>query len=753
MNSKHRFAAAVVTVLLASLPAAAQLFPSAKSANCRVGEPPAGQTVASFYQWVGQHFDLVPNCSQPQNVSLLRQANPGIKVFRYSFVNGLYEHFNDSTGPGNHYWGSFYDSFNYCARNGLKWEDWFLHYGNDIAVNPSGQKAANARLDQLRYVLAYSGGAYSDRRDQAYNTTAADVPFGRAVGDILYVGHPTIYAEINFNLYSPASGWAGVWEYWNGSGWAPLPVTDGTQAMSRSGKVSWWPVPSGWRQTTISGEGIAYWVRLRTTSAGSAAPVATTIRGEQFVQDYYDSTGTWKGILIPGWDPANDTNGDGIRDTDADPGATARFRWQARVVEMAPGTGVMYGTNLGNSTYRQWIIDHDLADDPSPWDGAMYDVVDGKWMYLGNPIGPVSLVEYPGDSSAQTDAWAQGIAAYLSYADTQYHPLGKLVGGNTSAGFRTDIDATLDFALRENWWNSNFSNWYFENRPGGFFDPTAFWRQAQTSGKLQLLQVQMLLKNSLGDYATVWNRDKLFALSTFYLGQNPATDYFNAWWGYYYGPNLAFYYVPAIEVDIGQPAPPPSAATTWIQGAYLFATGTDTTVADGLSKYRVYARNYTKGLVLVKPRSDRVTSVGTVGGLGDNTATTHQLPGLYYPVNADGTLGALTSQITLRNTEGAILVKANSSSLQLSTRADVQTAKPGQTINYSVTYTNSSGSAVYYAVVNVPIDSNLSFVAGSCRLNGVQISPDPIVSGKLAVSVGTVAAGATGTVTFQATVK
>src|SRR5207237_1437076 len=46
-------------------------------------------------------------------------------------------------------------------------------------------------------------------------------------------------------------------------------------------------------------------------------------------------------------------------------------------------------------------------------------------------------------------------------------------------------------------------------------------------------------------------------------------------------------------------------------------------------------------------------------GTSDNaTATTHDLGGAYRPLQADGTLGAAVTRITLRNGEGAILVKA-----------------------------------------------------------------------------------------------
>jgi hypothetical protein len=46
------------------------------------------------------------------------------------------------------------------------------------------------------------------------------------------------------------------------------------------------------------------------------------------------------------------------------------------------------------------------------------------------------------------------------------------------------------------------------------------------------------------------------------------------------------------------------------------------------------------------------------GSLSANTATTHQLNGTYRALQADGTLGPQITSITLRNGEGAILIKA-----------------------------------------------------------------------------------------------
>jgi len=84
------------------------------------------------------------------------------------------------------------------------------------------------------------------------------------------------------------------------------------------------------------------------------------------------------------------------------------------------------------------------------------------------------------------------------------------------------------------------------------------------------------------------------------------------------------------------------------------ATGTawfdDVRLLEGVAVRRqVFARRYTKGLVVVKPY------VG--GSFGDDTATVHKLPGAFRPLSADGTVGDPVREVVLRNAEAAVLLK------------------------------------------------------------------------------------------------
>jgi hypothetical protein len=98
----------------------------------------------------------------------------------------------------------------------------------------------------------------------------------------------------------------------------------------------------------------------------------------------------------------------------------------------------------------------------------------------------------------------------------------------------------------------------------------------------------------------------------------------------------------AITYDVGRP----------LGDSSVFAQGTDP--ANRSLIYKVFQRRYQNALVLYKPLS---YIKGTTGTTADNTATTHNLDGYYRPLRNDGTLGSAVNQITLRNGEGAILVK------------------------------------------------------------------------------------------------
>ena len=71
-----------------------------------------------------------------------------------------------------------------------------------------------------------------------------------------------------------------IWEYWDGSAWKSLAVSDGSNRFSQTRSVLTWTVPSDWRPTTPehntlkpSDTKLYYYIRARTTDTSFTAPL------------------------------------------------------------------------------------------------------------------------------------------------------------------------------------------------------------------------------------------------------------------------------------------------------------------------------------------------------------------------------------------------------------------------------------------------------------------------------------------------
>jgi hypothetical protein len=138
-------------------------------------------------------------------------------------------------------------------------------------------------------------------------------------------------------------------------------------------------------------------------------------------------------------------------------------------------------------------------------------------------------------------------------------------------------------------------------------------------------------------------RTQLATLAYYYLLADPVSTFLDFYGGHEPSTSWSRHWAPAAAYDVGQP----------LDAWSVFATGSDP--ADATLTYRVYARSYSNALVLYKPLS---YGGGNAGSLNDTTATTHALNGSYRLLQADGTLGRSVTSVTLRNGEGAILIKA-----------------------------------------------------------------------------------------------
>ncbi len=339
-----------------------------------------------------------------------------------------------------------------------------------------------------------------------------------------------------------------------------------------------------------------------------------------------NANGTGRGT-IPAFDYAADTNQDGyLNDAEyanRQPGKDARFIYESRAFYPAYGQN-RFATNVADVHFQQWAADYTyrfLQANPGA-DGVFVD----------NSLSKISLD--PNAIAESLTNYAANYANLVAGINQKIAP--KWVLANVAGGGLA-VDALAQHGVS-----------YLEEaviRPmaasySQFEDVAANLKRrlALSDGK----SYAILDSLAQGDTALT-PRWQIGTLAYYYLLADPNQTALmfnggnepNTGWSRHWSPAAAF--------DVGQP-----------QGDWsVFAAGKDP--SNLAMTYKVYERQYSNALILYKPLS---YNLGRAGTSAENTATTHYLGGTYRPLNADGTLGAAITRITLRNGEGAILVKA-----------------------------------------------------------------------------------------------
>lgn len=565
-----------------------------------------------------QSVDLViPNTRYLSDIDAAAPATPKLV---YSNISNLYLDL-------------LTDWLSYADRVGLSRENAFYHVARPtpfVGDSPSSQPVT--WLWNVERGPAAGVGAFSKLTSPAHSLAAGDVPLG-GTGEALYLGYPERFRELNVDLYrAPSVNWSGALEYptrvdvhGRPVGWKALPSpTDATRGFRTSGRLTFDP-PADWRPAVLPGsDARLYYVRIRTTAAGSGeAPILSTILG----RDYVGANGS-PGGTIPAFDKTADLNHDGYL-SDAEyarrrSGFDARFVYESRL--FYPYYGQMrFVTNPSGRGVAAWAASYHrrlLAAQPAA-DGVFMDNSAGK-----APTAGVGLVEstasYSSDYAAVLGAINRGIAPAWVVANTSG-------GGADADRVVRQVRGTIEeFALRplsHNWSQFRDTADLVARRlalthPGGY-----------------------LILDTLSNGGSPTDpRTRIAALAYYYLLADPDATFLMTWGGEEPASAWSRHWFDAIAFDVGRPR------GTWSE----FATGADP--ADGALNYHVYEREYGNALVLYKPLS-YAAGKGS-GGTGDSTATTHGLPGTFRPLQSDGTLGAPTQSVTLRNGEGAILVRA-----------------------------------------------------------------------------------------------
>ena len=202
-------------------------------------------------------------------------------------------------------------------------------------------------------------------------------------------------------------------------------------------------------------------------------------------------------------------------------------------------------------------------------------------------------------------------------------------------------------------------------------------------------------------------------------------DLHNVDWGSNGGTFYVEWYLTVTVKDAGGAAVP--AATVIIENKNGATVYTGTTASDGTMRAPI--RQY------------------AASSAGDTTYTPHT-------VTASKTgYDAVTKTVTVDASKSLTLALVGGSSVTLLKQASPGSTIPSGVVTFTITYSNDTGSTIYSAVVTDAIPSAMTYVQGSAKLNGQTITPDPYQNGSLVVSLGNLAAGASGTITFRATVN
>jgi hypothetical protein len=525
------------------------------------------------------------------------------------------------TNVSNLYRGLLTDWLTYADAHGANREEAFYHVTTATAFSGAGGSTQPVNW----FWGVYRGGTKLADLTWGAHQPAGTTAFG-AAGESLYVGYPDRFREINVDLSSGAgAGWSVVAEYptavdagGNPTAWATLPfVSDTTGKLSRSGRITFDP-PADWKAASVGGSARLFYVRFRTTGAGTA-PVARNILG----RDYLGEAGTISGV-IPVFDLAADTNHDGYLN-DAEyahraPGKDARFLYESRALSYGP---MRFSANPADAAFRAWAVDYAvryLRANP---------LADGLFVDNSGGVAPVS----PGGVLEPSASYATDYASLLYAVGKAIAP--RWILANTPPGAAAD-----PVVQRVQGYNAEIviralAHDYrqFESVAGMVARRAALTQPAPL----------VVLDSSPAGGAPTDARTQLATLAYYYLLADPATTYLDFFGGFRPASSWDNHFSAAATYDIGAPL-----------GAWsLFAAGADP--SNPSLSYRVYQRAYANALVLYKPLS---SGNGTEGTTADGTATRHALGGTYRPLRADGTLGDPITSITLRNGEGAILVKA-----------------------------------------------------------------------------------------------
>lgn len=247
---------------------------------------------------------------------------------------------------------------------------------------------------------------------------------------------------------------------------------------------------------------------------------------------------------VPGWDPANDRNGDGVVDAAeaanlANPKATAREMSQARIPIYYWGPPRDdYVMNIGHPDYQRYLAEHYMpARLEGGYDGFFVDTTPND---VPGPGRSAPVLEYP-RGPGDEDAWMRDMQMAMARVKVALPESVLTANGWDATPF------VLDGAERENWLNITHNASALEARLRAAIE-------LDRRGKIQLLQFNPIYVEGRSDFGPKvpidLDRDAIYGLAAYYLCAGDYTYY--GYGRHPYGQATSWYF-PALEFDIGQP--------------------------------------------------------------------------------------------------------------------------------------------------------------------------------------------------------
>ncbi len=648
------------------------------------------------------------------------------------------------------------DIRNQAEINNIDYEDFFLHFSEDtILAEVDSSHGENTLLNRKPMIVGYTASA-----DHAgfwlYQQPPWDADvFGQTNnGGALYVYHSEKFDRLTFKFSQFAQGGRFTIEYPSAidssgqvSEWKPFDIKkDKTLNMTKNQTVNW-SVPSDWvRATTHYGSGQTYGGGQHFGSTflrdGGRLYVAKITWHDENIENrprlkevklknsfqtvkLTDApTATPEGQAIQRWrkirgfDKSADLNQDNYLSWNeyknrSNKNATARFRWESRVIpfgRMWNQTSSWALTNLGNPDFANAMHHYYQAEWAKQGLNGAYNDDTNKllganqfYVYSGGNVDELGLVA---GSQAAEDAYKAQFSAFLNKVATL--DADALIGLNIGTANlfgqngQNHLVEAGSLYLREHYLfpSTGFS---------GYAGLAKFWDNSALAKAGQKVIYQATTRYGrvqyFGNTEDNWKQDQYSALAAFYLNHHPDRSYFNQWNnGYLYGSNnttgdnfwkagvpknIAYQPSSLLAVDLGEPAnlvpegaeamplmlststPPKSDYTiigdstmnkvehvglpgdiTYLYPTYIYFAYRSSTdiVAQGPSEM-VLAREFTNGRVLY-----RTDFFGKNANYFSAPKITITLDKPMRPVDKDGNIGGYVSHIEIGGYEGVFLL-------------------------------------------------------------------------------------------------